>query len=165
MQKRLLYTTLIIIFVNSYSFAQNNQKSDDDFTDTINKIDKIFIRFPYEPMFKGNMKSFLTKNISLEIFLRYMQPGDTLLTDTANIKFMLSYKGEFKNILFTKAKDSLFKYEVMRLFNLSSGNWNIAQQGGRLVNSFVQFEIYFRITRQPGEIKMNIHYKQIVPPN
>ena len=161
--KKFTLTISLIVVVHGFSFAQLWDKTNGCITDTIKDTEAVFTRFTSEPMFKGNMKWFLTKNISLDIFLHSMQPSDTVILDTARFQFLMSKKGEISNVTISKAKSLIFQTEVMRLFRLSSCSWQIGDQGGRYVNGWAQFEIYFRLTRKYGEIKINVDYKQIVP--
>ena len=160
---KIILTILLIGAFHGFAGAQVWDKMNGCITDTLKNTEAVFTRFTTEPMFKGNMKWFLTKNISLDIFLQSMQPGDTVFLDTARFKFLMSKKGEISNVTITEAKSQVFQTEVMRLFRLSSCSWQIGDQGGRYVNGWAQFEIYFRLTRKYGQIKMNIDYKQIVP--
>jgi hypothetical protein len=150
--------------VNYCVFAQTYDKSNGCLSDTLSNSEKVFSRMEVIPLFKGNMKRFLIDNISVDIFLRYLHPKDTLFADTARIKFVMSKKGEISNILVSKAKTALFQAEILRLLRLSSCNWQIGSQGGRYVNGWAQFDVYFRLVRMNGELRINVDYKQHDPP-
>src|SRR5574343_330532 len=161
--KKVSFTILLSVFAYSFLTAQVWDKTNGCITDTLNETEAVFTRFTSEPQFKGNMKWFLTKNISLDIFLHSMSPNDTIFTDTARIQFIVSKKGEISNVTISKVKSQIFRSEVLRLFRLSSCSWEKGDQGGRYVNGWAQFEIYISVIRKYGEIKSNIDYKQIVP--
>ena len=163
MKKKLALVIFLISLIHGHAVAQLWDKTNGCITDSLINTEVVFTRMEIEPKFKGSMKWFLTKNISLDIFLHSMHPSDTILTDTARIKFVMSKKGEISNISISKGKNHLFQSEAMRVFRLSSCSWQVGVQGGRLVNGWAQFEIYFHLTRRFGEVKMNVDYKQIIP--
>lgn len=164
MLKKLISVAFVMFSWVSYGLSQTFDQSNGCVSDTLVNPGKVLTRIDTHPAFKGNMKRFLTNNISIDVFLRYMQPEDTLFSDTARIKFVLSKAGVISNISIGKVKNPLFQAEVLRLLRLSSCNWQIGQSGGRLVNAWVQYDIYYRIVRKNGEVKMNLDYKQFDPP-
>lgn len=154
---------LLSVFTHSLLTAQVWDKTNGCITDTLKDTEAVFTRFTSEPSFKGNMKWFLTKHLSIDVFLHAMNISDTIFVDTARVQFVMSKKGEISNVSLSKTKSQIFQAEVMRLFRLSSCSWERGDQGGRYVNGWVQFEIYFQLTRKYGEIRSTIDYKQILP--
>ena len=152
-----------IILINGFGVAQHSHKLNGCITDSIRNTETAFTRFEIESRFKGNMRWFLTRNIGLDSLLCQLEPSDTFFADTARITFLMGRKGSISNVNVSKATNLIFKAEALRLFKLSSCNWQMGEQGGRYVDGWVQFELYFRINRMHGEIKMNIDYKQILP--
>lgn len=132
--------------------------------DTEVALENVFTRTEITPLFKGNMHWFLIDNISIDNFLRYMPPNENLIVDTARVNFIMSKNGEIANVTISKTHSFLFQSEVLRLLRLSSCNWQIGSQGGRSVNAWVQFEIYFQLVRMNGELRVNIGYRQFEPP-
>ena len=165
MLRKIIFSVLFIFLLQGFAFSQSWDRTNGCITDTLRDSEAVFTRFTTEPMFKGNMKWFLTRNISLDVFLHSMQISDTIFADTVRIKFIMSKKGEISNISVTKTRYPVFESEALRLFRLSSCSWERGDQGGRYVNGWAQFEIYFCLIREYGEIVMNIDYKQIVPPD
>lgn len=163
MLRELILLFLLLTTGNS-AFAQVYDKSNGCISDTLSNSEKVFSRMEIIPLFKGNMKRFLIDNISIDLFMRYLSSKDTLFTDTARVKFVMSKKGEISNVIINKANSPLFQNEVLRLLKLSSCNWQIGSQGGRYVNGWAQFDIYFRLVRRNGELKINVNYKQFEPP-
>lgn len=161
--KNVILTILLNVFVFNFLTAQVWDKTNGCITDTLKDTKAVFTRFTSEPKFKGNMKWFLTKNISLDPFLHCMQSSDTVFVDTARFQFLIDKTGEISNVTISKSKNQIFQAEVMRLFRLSSCSWERGDQGGIYVNGWAQFEIFFRLTRKYGEIKTTIDYIQIVP--
>ncbi|HSK14472.1 MAG TPA: hypothetical protein VK907_14725, partial [Phnomibacter sp.] len=137
--KKVILTILLSLFMHGFLLAQVWDKTNGCITDTLKDAEAVFTRFTSEPKFKGNMKWFLTKNISLDIFLHSMTPRDTVFVDTARIQFLMSKKGEISNVTISKVKSQIFQAEVIRLFRLSSCSWERGDQGGRYVNGWAQF--------------------------
>lgn len=164
MQKILISIIFLVVGVHYSPFAQTYDKSNGRILDTLDDTEKVFSRMEIIPLFKGNMRRFLADNISIDLFLHYMQPTDSAFVDTARVKFIMSKKGDISNISLSKAKSELFKTEVLRLLRLSSCNWQIGQGGGRRLNGWAQFDVYFRLVRRNGEVIMNVDYKQYNPP-
>lgn len=161
---RKLILLLVLATICDGVLAQTYDKSNGCISDTLTNSEKVFSRMEVIPLFKGNMKRFLIDNISIDLFLRHLQPKDTLFADAARVKFVMSKKGEISNVAVSKTKNHLFQAEILRLLRLSSCNWQIGSQGGRYVNGWAQFDIYFRIVRMNGELRINVDYKQHDPP-
>lgn len=164
MMRNITLLAFFIVGVHFSLIAQTYDKSNGCISDTLTDTEKVFSRMEIVPLFKGNIKRFLADNISIDLFLRYMQPKDSLFADTARVKFIMSKKGEISNISISKVKSELFRAEVLRLLRLSSCNWQIGENGSRRVNGWAQFDIYFRLARRNGEVKMNVDFKQYEPP-
>ena len=162
----MLRNIILIVLFFSYKpvYGQSFVQSDSCITDTLINPEFAFTRTDHTPLYKGNFKRFLTDNIDIGLFLRDLQSKDTVFTDTARVKFIMSKNSKMSNFSISKVHDHIFGTEVIRLIRLASCNWQPANQGGRFVNSWVQFDIYFSLTSNSGEIKMNIDYKNYDPP-
>jgi len=165
MLKRIISLCFVGTFACYFTCAQTYDKSKGCISDSLVTLDDVFSRIEVTPLFKGNMRRFLIDNLSIDLFLRYMSFKDTLITDTARVKFVMTKKGEIANVFLSKTKSPLFQSEILRLLRLSSCNWQIGSQGGRLVNAWVQVDIYFRLVRMNGELNVNVGYKQFDPPD
>jgi hypothetical protein len=164
MLTKLTLVAFFVVGVHCSLFGQTFDKSNPSIVDTVSNSEHIFSRMEIIPLFKGNMKRFLADNISIDLFLRYMQPSDSLFIDTARVKFIMSKKGIISNVSISKVKSELFKVEVMRLLRLSSCNWQIGENGGRRLNGWAQFDVYFRLAKKNGEVIMNVDFMQYDPP-
>lgn len=105
-------------------------------TETLKEKEVVFSRFTVEPRFEGNMKWFLTRNISLDAILHSMNPSDTIFSDTARVTFIISKRGEISDVRISKVRSQIFQTEVTRLFRLTSCSWESGVQEGSYVNGW-----------------------------
>jgi hypothetical protein len=153
------------IFSNENLKERSNGKASDCLKDTLRHGEVAFTKTEITAIFKGDFRQYLTLNMSIDLFMRYILHRDSVFNDTASVKFVVSKYAEVSNIQVSKSQSPFFQAEIMRLLHISACNWHAASNGGRMVNSWIQFDIYVSLVRKRGEVKMNLDFKQLYPPN
>jgi hypothetical protein len=116
----------------------------------------------HKPYFKGGHDSFinfLMTNISFQKLVSDLSQNERVYNDTARIKFVVSKEGKLSDLAVTMTRKKVFSDEIIEVIKKSSCSW-VAGGTERLLNGWIQFDIYYSIDRRLNEVSINIRQKE-----
>ncbi len=162
MIKHLLFIIITIGFFSYTAVSQKSSKTKNCYSDKPFDKEKVFIKMLRKPYFKGEPDSlinFLTSNISFQKIISDLSPNERTYSDTARIKFIVSKTGQLSDLSVTSSQKIIFADEIARVIKKSSCNW-VAGGTERLVNGWLQFDIYYLIDRRYNEVTTKVKIKE-----
>lgn len=124
--------------------------------------EKVFTKMQNKPYFKGGHDSlinFLMINTSFKKLVSDLSQNERTYSDTARIKFIVSKSGSLSDLSVTLTKKKIFADEVASAIKKSSCNW-VAGGTERLVNGWLQFDLYYTIDRRYNEVTTKVKIKE-----
>lgn len=161
MTKFLLIVSCLFLF-NQTAISQNINNSKSCYSDIPFEKAKIFTKMLIKPYFKGGHDSFvnfLMANISFQKLVSDLSQNERTYDDTARIKFVVSKEGKLSDLSVTLTKKKIFQDEIVEVIKKSSCNW-VAGGTERLLNGWIQFDIYYSIDRRLNEVSTGIKLKE-----
>jgi hypothetical protein len=161
MTKSLLIVTILLLLTRA-AISQTSDNTKNCYSDKPFNKEKAFTKMLHKPYFKGGHDSFvnfLMANISFQKLVDDLSQNERLYIDTARIKFIVSKGGVLSDLSIALTKKKIFADEIARVIKKSSCNW---AAGGteRLLNGWIQFDIYYLIDRRLNEVTTNVKVKE-----
>ena len=116
----------------------------------------------HKPYFKGGhdtLVNFLMANISFQKLVTDLSHNEAIYADTARIKFIVAKNGTLSDLTITLTKKKLLTDEILRVIKKSACNW-VAGGTERLLNGWLQFDIYYLIDRRYNEVTTKVKIKE-----
>ena len=157
-----LLTVTILLFLTQAAISQNSDNTKSCYSDKLFNKEKVFTKMLHKPYFKGGHDSFvnfLMANINFQKLVDDLSQNERLYSDTARIKFIVSKDGILSDLSITLTKKKIFADEIARVIKKSSCNW-VAGGTERLINGWIQFDVYYLIDRQLNEVTTNVKVKE-----
>ena len=155
----------LILFVGLFPiilFGQTNFDTSSCYIENIYIGENVFTKIESKAYFKGGASSFqnfLLKNINHCKFIVDLPDSQPAYTDKARIKFIISKTGVMSNLQVTGTTNDNFQAEIEKVFKQSACFWDPGDVGGRLVNGWYQYEIFYFIELKGRELKVNVGFK------
>lgn len=142
--------------------SQTSRKTKSCYSDKPFNKQKVFTKMLHTPQFKGghdSLVNFLMSNISFQRLVSKLSKNEIKYFDTARVKFIVSRTGTLSNLSVTLTKENVFADEIVKAIKKSSCNWSA---GGteRLLNGWIQFDIYYSIERRLKEVTTSVKVRQ-----
>ena len=162
MTKHFLYTIIAIGLLNQSVLSQNSSKTKGCYSDKPFDKEKVFTKMLHKPYFKGGhdtLVNYLMTNISFQKLVNDLSQNERLYDDTARIKFVVAKNGTLSDLTVTLTKKKLLANEIVRVIKKSACNW-VAGGTERLLNGWIQFDVYYLIDRRYNEVTTKVKIKE-----
>lgn len=112
--------------------------------------ENVFTKIEIPPFFTGGSNTFqcfLNNSGGFMILADELLGKDSIYFDTARVRFVISKYGVMSNLSVTKCHSEAYSKEVYRVMKLSACSWTPGNFSGRLVNGWVQLDLFFQLKR------------------
>ena len=121
----------------------------------------VFNKMEIYPSYKGNsdkLNQFLLKNIDVDRIVNAISENTRFLTDTLNVRFIISQNKKMSNLTITGAKNSYVEEEFQQALIKSSCNWIPGENGNRYLNGWFKKNFVFTIDRRGQFLSFKIDW-------
>ncbi len=162
MKINLFITIFTILFLNPEALPQNSHNPKGCYSNKPFNKGKVFTKMLHNPHFKGGNDSlinFLMTNISFNNVVSNLSQNEQIYNDTARIRFIVSKNGSLSDLSVSFAKNKMLAAEIVRVIKKSACLW-VAGGTERLLNGWLQFDIYYSIDKRHNEVTTKIRLKE-----
>jgi hypothetical protein len=162
MTKYFTYIIFTILLLNQKALPQYSNNPKSCYSDKPFKKEKVFTKMLHNPYFKGgndSLLNFIMDNIGFQKIAGTLSQNQRIYNDTARIRFIVSKNGRLSDLSVSLTKNKILASEIVRVIKKSACQW-VAGGTERLLNGWLQFDIYYLIDRRYNELTTKIKIKE-----
>jgi len=123
--------------------------------------DKVFEKMEIYPSYNGGLdklNQFVLQNIAIDKIASSITENIRFLSDTLQLRFIISKDKKMSNLLMPKAQNNPIKDELQRVLILSSCNWTPGDASGRYLTGWFQKQLVFLMDRRGSFLSLKIEW-------
>lgn len=104
------------------------------------------------------MNQFLLQNISIDNIANSITENTRFLSDTLQVRFIISKDRKMSNLLVTGGQSNAVNYELQRVLIFSSCDWTPGEYSGRFLVGWFKKRLVFTLDKRGGYLSIKVEW-------